>query len=106
MSFEAEVIPFFIGGVLVVSFLELVVGCVLLKNAKNARVFFAFHVISMLIGFFFLVRSIFANWLNIKYDIASISNSVNIGLFCVFWFISVICLISCLQKCLKKGNDE
>ncbi len=36
MSFEAEVIPLFIGGVLVVSSFELIVGCVLLKNKKSA----------------------------------------------------------------------
>ena len=30
MSFEAEVIPLFIGGVLVVSIMELIVGCVFL----------------------------------------------------------------------------
>ena len=37
MSFEAEVIPLFIGGVLVVSSFELIVGCVLLKNKKRDR---------------------------------------------------------------------
>ena len=90
MSFEAEVIPLFIGGVLVVSSFELIVGCVLLKNKKSACKKFVLHVITMLIGFAFLIRSIFANWLNIKFAIASISNSTNIGLFGIFWCVSVI----------------
>ena len=49
MSFEAEVIPLFIGGVLVVSSFELIVGCVLLKNKKSACKKFVLHVITMLI---------------------------------------------------------
>ena len=56
MSFEAEVIPLFIGGVLVVSSFELIVGCVLLKNKKSACKKFVLHVITMLIGFAFLIR--------------------------------------------------
>ena len=55
MSFEAEVIPLFIGGVLVVSIMELIVGCVFLKDKKVARKKFILHVITMLIAFAFLV---------------------------------------------------
>ena len=76
MSFEAEVIPLFIGGVLVVSSFEL------------------------------LIRSIFANWLNVKFDIASISNSTNIGLFGIFWCVSVMLIVSCIQECLKKETAD
>ena len=71
MSFEAEVIPLFIGGVLVVSSFELIVGCVLLKFA-----------------------------------IASISNSTNIGLFGIFWCVSVMLIVSCIQECLKKETAD
>ena len=102
MSFEAEVIPLFIGGVLGVSALELIAGCILLRNEKSACNKFVFHVITMLIGFVFLIRSIFANWLNIRFDIASISNSASIGLFGIFWCISVMLVVSCIQECLKK----
>lgn len=106
MSFEAEVIPLFIGGVLVVSSFELIVGCVLLKNKKSACKKFVLHVITMLIGFVFLIRSIFANWLNVKFDIASISNSTNIGLFGIFWCVSVMLIVSCIQECLKKETAD
>ena len=106
MSFEAGVIPLFIGGVLAVSALELIAGCILLRNEKSACKKFVFHVITMLIGFAFLVRSIFANWLNIRFDIASISNSASIGLFGIFWCVSVMLIVSCIQECLKKQIDE
>ena len=102
MSFEAEVIPLFIGGVLVVSSFELIVGCVLLKNKKSACKKFVLHVITMLIGFAFLIRSIFANWLNVKFDIAS----TNIGLFGIFWCVSVMLIVSCIQECLKKETAD
>ena len=95
MSFEAEVIPLFIGGVLVVSSFELIVGCVLLKNKKSACKKFVLHVITMLIGFAFLIRSIFANWLN-----------ANIGLFGIFWCVSVMLIVSCIQECLKKETAD
>ena len=106
MSFEAEVIPLFIGGVLVVSALELIAGCILLRNEKSACKKFVFHVITMLIGFVFLIRSIFANWLNIRFDIASISNSASIGLLGIFWCISVMLVVSCIQECLKKRTMD
>lgn len=106
MSFEAEVIPLFIGGVLAVSALELIAGCILLRNEKSACKKFVFHVITMLIGFVFLIRSIFANWLNIRFDIASISNSASIGLFGIFWCISVMLVVSCIQECLKKRTMD
>ena len=65
MSFEAEVIPLFIGGVILVSLLELAGGLICLRGRRDARKLFVGHVVSMLLGFFFLIQSLFANWLNI-----------------------------------------
>ena len=70
MSFEAEVIPLFIGGVIAVSAIE----------------------------FFFLIRSLFANWLVLSLGIASISNSVNIGLFGLCWAVSALCVAVMLSR--------
>ena len=81
MSFEAEVIPLFIGGVIAVSAIEFFLGWRSLRHRKDLRGLFAGHVVAMLLGFFFLIRSLFANWLGLSLGIASISNSVNIGLF-------------------------
>ncbi len=34
MSFEAEVIPLFICGISIVSILELIIGCIMLKSSQ------------------------------------------------------------------------
>ena len=93
MAFESEVIPLFIGGVIVVSVIELLAGCVLLRGRKETRAFLIGHVVSMLAAMFFLVRCIFAGRLGIDaisaYGDTSPFNSVNIGLFGICWTISV-----------------
>ena len=98
MSFEAEVIPLFIGGVLAVSVVEFIAGWIGLRNRKEARGLFAGHVVAMLVGFFFLIRSLFANWLGVELGIASISNSVNIGLFGLCWAVSAICVAALVSR--------
>ena len=98
MSFEAEVIPLFIGGVLAVSVVEFIAGWIGLRNRKEARGLFAGHVVTMLVGFFFLIRSLFANWLGVELGIASISNSVNIGLFGLCWAVSAICVAAMVSR--------
>lgn len=105
MSFEAEVIPLFIGGVLFVSILELIVGCLMLRRNKSARLALVGHVVFMLAGFFFLVRCIFANWLNLEYGIPSISNSVNIASFGICWMISVFCILSMVSR-LRENHSS
>lgn len=81
MSFEAEVIPLFIGGVIAVSAIEFFLGWRSLRHRKDLRGLFAGHVVAMLLGFFFLIRSLFANWLGLSLGIASISNSANMRPF-------------------------
>lgn len=66
MSFEAEVIPLFIGGVIAVSAIEFFLGWRSLRHRKDLRGLFAGHVVAMLLGFFFLIRSLFANWLGLS----------------------------------------
>jgi len=97
MSFEAEVIPLFIGGILAVSVLELVVGLVFLRGRKAARTYLVGHVVSMAAGFFFLVRSVFANWLNFHPGSDSISNSVSFGLFGLLWALSVFFVVALVK---------
>ena len=55
MSFEAEVIPLFIGGVIAVSAIEFFLGWRSLRHRKDLRGLFAGHVVAMLLGFFFLI---------------------------------------------------
>ena len=98
MSFEAEVIPLFIGGVIAVSALEFIAGWIGLRDRKDVRRLFAGHVSTMLLGFFFLIRSLFANWLGVDLGIASISNSVNIGLFGLLWTASAACVVAMISR--------
>ena len=98
MSFEAEVIPLFIGGVIAVSAIEFSLGWRSLRHRKDLRGLFAGHVVAMLLGFFFLIRSLFANWLGLSLGIASISNSVNIGLFGLCWAVSALCVAVMLSR--------
>ena len=98
MSFEAEVIPLFIGGVIAVSAVEFIVGWIALRGRKDVRGLFAGHVVTMLLGFFFLIRSLFANWLGVSLGIASISISANIGLFGLLWAISAACVVGMISR--------
>ena len=102
MPFEAEIGPLFIGGILFVSILELVFGISILKNNKSARNKLIGHVISMLVAFAFLIKMFFASSLNVDLSIASISNSTDLGMFGIFWAISVAFIVSCIDECIKK----
>ena len=106
MPFESEVIPMFIGGVGIVSLLELIIGCAILKEKKEARSLLIGHVISIAVAMVFLVRCIFGNRLGFDvtaaYGDASPFHSVNIGLFGVFWAISVCFLLFALGSAKKK----
>ena len=98
MSFEAEVIPLFIGGCAAVSITELLAGWVILKNHRNARRYFIGHVLAMALGLFFLVKCIFGDRLHLIGGIASIDHSVSIGVFGVCWLLSVVFLLSALSR--------
>ena len=106
MSFEAEVIPLFLAGISIFTVLELVVGCILLKGRKKARNCLVGHAVSMAAAFFFLARCIFANWLDVELGIASISNSVNIAWFGIFWALSVVLLLACLWGAIKDSEMQ
>ena len=104
MSFEAEVIPMLLVCAGVVSILELIIGCLLLKNQTIARNRLIGHAISMALALFFLVRCIFANWLGVVPAIASISNSACIGLFGIFWAVSVCFFLSVVVSLMGKES--
>ena len=93
MAFESEVIPLFIGGVILISAFEAIAGWILLKGKKETRALLIGHVVSMLVAMLFLIRCIFAGRLGIDtisaYGDASPFNSVNIALFGICWAVSV-----------------
>lgn len=105
MSFEAEVIPMFIGGCIAVSVIEFAVGWFTLRARKNARNLFAGHVLSMALGLFFLIKCIFGDRLGLTGPIASIDHSVSIGMFGLCWLVSVLFLLSALEKLNDKSSE-
>lgn len=98
MPFESELLPLFIGGVCVVSLLELGLGCVLLKGRTEARPLLVGHTVSMAIAMVFLIRCIFAAPLGIDvnsaYGDAAPFYSLHIALFGFCWAISVFFLLA------------
>jgi len=52
--------------VIAVSAIEFFLGWRSLRHRKDLRGLFAGHVVAMLLGFFFLIRSLFANWLGLS----------------------------------------
>lgn len=98
MLFEAEVIPLFIRGVCIVSLLELIIGCWVLKKDKKIIPLFIGNVMSMMIAMIFLILCIFGNRLGFVHEFISESNSVHIGLFGVFWTMSVGFLLAILRS--------
>lgn len=106
MPFESEVIPLFIGGVCVVTLLELVIGCRVLRDENTIKPLFIAHVVSMTLAMVFLFRCIFGTRLGIDvmsgYGDASPFNSINIALFGVCWTVSVVFLLAILAGKAKK----
>ncbi|MBE6568685.1 MAG: hypothetical protein E7658_00535 [Ruminococcaceae bacterium] len=108
MLFEAEVIPLFISGVCIISVLELIFGCIILKKRKKACILLIGNVVSMAIAQFFLIRCVFSDRLDFAIipALASNSNSVSIGLFGVFWAISVFILLLLVLVCTKNSEKQ
>ena len=102
MLFEAEVVFVFINAVCIVSLLELLIGCWLLRRAKKIMVLFIGNVISMTIALFFLVLCVFGTRLDFVQEFISEANSAHIGLFGAFWAISVGFLLAILSSKTKK----
>lgn len=98
MLFEEEVLPFFIEGVLIVSILEIIIGCFLLRADKKSMLLFIGNVLSMILAMLFLICCVFGNRLGIVSEYASPSNSVNFGLFGVFWAVSVGFLLALIGR--------
>ena len=98
MVAESVKVPLFIGGVCIVSLLELIIGCCFLKKEKKTIPLFIGNVISMAIAMVYLILCVFGNRLGFVRVGDSASNSVNIGLFGVFWTLSVVFLLAILNK--------
>ena len=105
IPFEAEVLPLFIGGVCTVGVIALVIGCLLLYRNRRALCFFLGHIASMAAAMVFLTRGLFGGRLGIVVPDfhASTFHSVNLGLFGVFWAISMMLLLLMIFALRKNG---
>ena len=101
MLFESEVLGLFVSGILAVSIIEIIIGSLLLKKRKIAMLYLFAHASSMGVAFVCLIRVVFSNQLNIRHATSSIENSLGIGLFGVFWFISIVFLILTIKNCIS-----
>ncbi len=101
MSMEAEVFPLMLLGVVGVTVVEVLCGKWLLSQRPRAFSRLMAHAATMLVAFFFLFRIAFPTRMGAESMIPSISNSVGMGLFGLFWAASVACLISLVMELLK-----
>ena len=60
----------------------------------------------MAIALVFLIRCIFGSRLGMQSGILSISNSVNIGMFGIFWAVSTYFLLSVIRMMTEKGKTN
>ena len=107
IPFEAEVLPTLIGGVSTVGAIALVIGCILLYRNRRAMCFFLGYLLSTAAAMAFLIRGLFGGRLGIVVPDFHASNfhSVNVGLFGVFWAVSVAFLLLTIAAGKKSGGS-
>ena len=103
IPFEEEVMPLFIGGASVVGLAALVIGVLLLYCHRRALWLFLCHMASLAAAMVFLIRCLFGGRIGIVVPDfhASEFQSLNLGLFGVFWAVSVgfgLLMILALRK--------
>ncbi len=103
IPFEEEVMPLFIGVVSVVGLAALVIGVLLLYRNRQALCMFLCHIASLAAAMVFLIRCLFGGRLGIVVPDfhASEFQSLNLGLFGVFWAVSVGFLLLLIHAIVK-----
>ena len=91
---EAEVLPLFVCGSVIVLVLELLLGGFVLQEKRAAQFFHALHIIAMGGALYFLVRCVFADQLHNRFGLPHADGSVEIGLFGVLWAVSAALLLA------------
>ena len=104
ITMEAEVPMFFLTCFLVVFALKTLIGSVLLfRTARGALPLFLLHLAAELLSFWCVAQVLFRGRLELGPApvILSNSNSLCIGMFGVFWFLSVCFLLGLLGKLIS-----
>ena len=89
---EAEVLPLFVCGAVIVLALELLLGGFILQEKRAAQFFHTLHVIVMGVALYFLVRCVFSDQLHNRFGLPHTDGSVEMGLFGVLWAVSTALL--------------
>ncbi len=99
---EAEVLPLFVCGAVIVLVLELLFGGFILQEKRAAQFFLTLHVIAMGGALYFLIRCVFAAQLHVLFGLAHTDGSVEMGLFGVLWAVSTAFLLAVF--CFARKN--
>ena len=91
---EAEVLPLFVCGSVIVLLTELLLGGFILQEKRTAQFFHALHVIAMGGALYFLIRCVFALQLHNRFGLPHTDGSVEMGMFGVLWAVSTALLLA------------
>ena len=102
--FEAEVLPLFMGGVVLVILFEAIFSFLVLRKAPEVKTAMIGHVVCILIAFFCLGYMLF--WPQVLPDGGTANRSGQFGLFGIFWFVGECCGVAAVMKALSFGKKS
>jgi hypothetical protein len=100
--FEAEVLPLFLGGMVLVFVFEVIFSVLVLRKAPAVKRAMFGHVVCLLIAFFCLGYMLF--WPQILPDGGQANRSGQFALFGIFWFIGECCGVAAVMSALSSGK--
>jgi len=100
--FEAEVLPLFYGGVVLVILFETIFSVLVLRKYPEVKRPMIGHVVCILIAFFCLGYMLF--WPQILPDGGQANRSGQFALFGIFWFIGECCGVAAVMNALSFGK--
>ena len=102
--FEAEVLPLFLGGMVLVIVFEVIFSVLVLRKAPEVKRAMLGHVVCLLIAFFCLGYMLF--WPQILPDGGQANRSGQFALFGIFWFIGECCGVAAVMSALSSGKKH
>ena len=102
--FEAEVLPLFLGGVVLVILFELIFSILVLRKAPQVKGAMIGHVVCILIAFFCLGFLLFGA--QTLPDGGSVNHSGKLALFGIFWLVGECCGIVAVMNALRSGKKR
>ena len=102
--FEAEALPLFLGGMVLVFVFEVIFSVLVLRKAPAVKRAIFGHVVCLLIAFFCLGYMLF--WPQILPDGGTADRSGQFTLFGIFWFIGECCGVAAVINALSSGKKS